>query len=113
MHAQNTRGSLGEQDEQASGQEDSDNGTTKLGDELVPRLRTEEVAGFQIASHVACLSSRPCRDNTGRQIEHTSRILGKRASFSNTTKDELRSLRLLSAHGCLRVLTQLAYLCHS
>lgn len=52
---QDTRSSSSKQDKQPNVQEDSNDGTSQLSDELVARFGTEEVTGLEVSSHVCSL----------------------------------------------------------
>ena len=89
---QDTRAGGREEDEEADVQEDSDNGTTQLSDELVARLRAQEVTGLQVASHVSRLGSGAGGDDTSSQVHDPRRVWGKTHALANTTEDQLRRL---------------------
>ena len=116
-HVQDTRTSRAKEDEEPDVEEDGDDRATQLCDELVPRLRTEEVSGLQVAYHnpqytvltlaalreperdakLTCHVGRLRRgsrsDDTCRQVHRLRWAKREVRALSDTTEDELRRLR--------------------
>jgi len=89
---QDARRGLGEQNKQARGQDDSNGGSNELGDELIPRLRTQEVPGLQIICHIGGLCGGAGSDDTSGQVERARWVSSEMCGFADTTEDELGGL---------------------
>ena len=90
---QDARAGSREQDKQPDVQEDGDNSPAQLCDELVLRLRAQEVPRLQVARHVRRLCGRARRDDARREVDGLGGGDREACALADTTEDELRRLR--------------------
>ncbi len=85
----------GEEDEEADVEEDGDDGTAQLRDELVAGFRAEQVTGLEVTAHVRGLGSGAGGNDTGSQVNRLRRAGSEAGALADTTEDELRSLEIV------------------
>ena len=87
-----TPGRRGEEDEESDIEEDRDDGSDELGNELVPRLGPKEVTRLEITRHIRGLRGRSGRNDTSGQVEGLGSAQAHASRSPDTTEDELRGL---------------------
>lgn len=84
-----TRRCFGEKYEQPNTQEYRNHRARNLSHELVLWFRTQQVAGLEIASHIACLSGRSSGDDTRNEVDLLRWLYARTCAFGHSTEDEL------------------------
>lgn len=85
----------GEEDEEADVEEDGDDGTAQLRDELVARLRAEQVPGLEVTAHVRGLGGGAGGNDTGSQVNRLRGAAREAGALADATEYKLRSLQIV------------------
>lgn len=83
---------LGEEDEEATAEDDAEHGANGLGNELHAGRGTEQVTGSQVSQHVYGLGCRTSSHDTSSHVDALCQFAVVALSLCDTAKDELRAL---------------------